>query len=455
MAAKRKVFWCCNECGGKQLKWMGQCPACKAWNTLSEEIEWDLPSRFQSTPTVNKPLRIKEIPIEEHNRSSTGMSEVDRLVGGGITPGSFTLIGGEPGIGKSTLLLQLANQLAKAGATVLYICGEESVAQTSMRARRLNVDSDNLLFLSELQVGAIKRSVEEINPDILIVDSIQIVYKEEIPSAPGSVVQVREAATEFMHLAKSRAMSTFLVGHVTKSGEIAGPRVLEHLVDTVLYFEGERHNQFRLLRVVKNRFGPTDEVAVFQMHTHGLEQVANPSALFLEERSQGMVGSVILPTMEGSRVFLVEVQALVSHTMFPSPSRRSTGIDGNRLALLLAVLEKRLNYPLYQRDVFVSMAGGLRITEPAIDLGVVLAIASSFQNASVDPHTVVIGEVGLTGEVRSVHKLEQRLKEAVHMGFKRVLLPKHSLKGLSKEWEEKIKLCPVERVEDAIAICWG
>jgi DNA repair protein RadA/Sms len=362
----------------------------------------------------------------------------------------LTLIGGDPGIGKSTLTLQLSHALAKRGLVVLYVCGEESVEQTSMRAKRLKIDSDNLLLLSETNFSYIKAQIDQLNPDILIVDSIQIVYKSELTSAPGSVSQVRETATEFMHIAKGKGIATILIGHVTKSGEIAGPRVLEHLVDTVLYFEGDKQNNYRMIRVIKNRFGPTDEMAVFQMQSHGLIEVPNPSQIFLDERVKNAAGSVVIPTLEGSRSVLIETQALVTQTYFSSPSRRCTGLDQNRLALLLAVLEKRMGYQMYKSDVFVSIAGGLRIIEPGIDLGVLLAIASSMSNQIIDPDIAVIGEVGLGGELRSVPRIESRLKEAIHMGFKRCMIPKRNAKGISEEIRNKITIIAPEHVEEAI-----
>lgn len=454
MAVKQKNVWYCGECGHKQLKWAGQCPACSKWNTLAEEVEiTGLQKRFESQPkTANKPIRLRDISTAETPRIPSFITEFDRLIGGGIVPGSLTLVGGDPGIGKSTLLLQLAFSLAKQGLIVLYVCGEESVEQTSMRAHRLGVETDNLLLLNETEFTLIKQQVDELNPDILVVDSIQIVYKSELTSAPGSVSQVRETATEFMHIAKGRNIATFLIGHVTKSGEIAGPRVLEHLVDTVLYFEGDKQHHYRMIRVVKNRFGPTDEIAVFQMQTTGLTQVANPSQIFLEERMKDVIGSVIIPTIEGSRSILVEAQALVTDTVFSTPSRRCTGLDQNRLALLLAVMEKRLGYQMHRCDVFVSIAGGIKVLEPGVDLGVLLAVASSLRCRKIDPDIIVIGEVGLAGELRSVHRIESRIKEAIHMGFKKALIPKRNLKGISKDLFEKITICGIDVVEDAIDI---
>lgn len=451
MAVKQKNFWECIECGHKQTKWSGQCPTCSKWNTMQEEVEIKEQSRFEAAVgQINKPMKLKDVSLNQIPRITTALKEFDRLIGGGIVQGSLTLVGGDPGIGKSTLMLQLANALAVQGLTVLYVSGEESLEQTTLRARRLNVESDNVLILSETQFSHIKAAVDEINPDILIVDSIQIVYKADIPSAPGSVTQVRETTTEFMHLAKGRKIATFLIGHVTKSGEIAGPKVLEHLVDTVLYFEGDKQHQFRMIRVVKNRFGATDEIAVFSMNEQGLREVPNPSEIFLEERKKGAIGSVIIGTLEGTRPILIEAQALVTDTFFPSPSRRSAGIDQNRLSLLLAVLDKRMGYQLYKCDVFVSIAGGLKIIEPAIDLGILLSVASSMRGRIIDTDTVVFGEVGLGGEVRSVPRAESRIKESIQMGFKRCVMPKRNLKGLSKEIHEKIQLIGVELVEEAV-----
>lgn len=452
--AKQKSVWYCGDCGNKQLKWAGQCSQCLLWNTLHEEIEVPQSAKRFEAQTLgnNRAVRLKEISSKVTPRVLTHIGEFDRLLGGGIVPGSLTLVGGDPGVGKSTLLLQLSHALAKQGLLVLYVCGEESIEQTSMRARRLGIDSDNLLLLSESNYSHIKAQVDEVAPHVLIVDSIQIVYKGEIQSAPGSVTQVRETTTEFMHLAKGRGIATFLIGHVTKSGEIAGPKVLEHLVDTVLYFEGDKQQNYRMIRVVKNRFGPMDEIAVFQMVAEGLKEVANPSQIFLEERKKDVIGSVIIPTIEGTRPILIEIQALVTDTAFSTPSRRCTGLDQNRLALLLAVLEKRVGYVLHQCDVFVSVAGGLRITEPAVDLGILLAVASSLRNRILDPETTVVGEVGLGGEIRSVPRLESRIKEAIHMGFRRCLIPKYNWKGLSAEIKKKIDIYPVEFVDQAIDI---
>lgn len=449
---KQKVLWSCTDCGHRQTKWTGSCSVCQKWNTFEQEIEIeDKGKRFESAGGESaKPMRVKEITITEFRRISTKISEFDRLLGGGIVNGSLTLIGGDPGIGKSTLMLQLAQNLAEQGLTVLYICGEESVEQTSLRASRLGAADENLYLLSETLFSNIKAQVEKLKPDVMIVDSIQILYKSELPSAPGSVSQVRELAMEFMHIAKGMGIATYLIGHVTKSGEIAGPRVLEHIVDTVLDFEGDKQHGYRLLRSIKNRFGPTDDIALFQMGGKGLSEVSNPSVIFLEERQREIPGSVIIPTVEGSRALLIEVQALVAASAFSTSTRKSTGLDQNRMALLLAVLEKKMGYQMYNRDVFVSIAGGLKIVEPAIDLGVLLAIGSSFCNRPIDPETVVLGEVGLGGEVRGVPRIETRIREAIHMGFKRCLLPRRNLKGLDPDLRQKISLTGVDNVEEAI-----
>lgn len=449
--SKTKTIWSCTECGHNQSKWTGSCSICQKWNTFAEEVEFTEKRRFEGAlEKVAKPTRISEVKESEFKRMHTQIKEFDRLMGGGIVTGSLTLIGGDPGIGKSTLLLQISHRLAKQGLIVLYICGEESVEQTSLRAKRLEIDSNDLYLLSETNFSNIKHHIDQLKPDFLIVDSIQIIYKPELPSAPGSVSQVREIATEFMHISKGMGISTFLIGHVTKSGEIAGPRVLEHLVDTVLDFDGDRQHGYRMLRGIKNRFGPTDDIAVFQMTSAGLVEVSNPSLIFLEERAKKTPGSCIIPTIEGSRAFLVEMQALVAPSAFSNSTRKSTGLNPNRLSLLLAVLEKRMGFQLHNKDVFVSVAGGLKITEPAIDLGIIMAISSSLSNRTLDPKTVVVGEVGLSGEVRSVPRIENRIKEAINMGFSSCILPARNLKGLSKKLTEKINLRGIEYVEEAI-----
>lgn len=445
--AKTKTIWTCQECGTRQSKWTGSCSACQKWNTFIEEVEIEHRHIEIRSLAPQQPVRLKDVKQDDTQRLSTGLPQCDRLMGGGLVNGSLNLLAGDPGIGKSTLMLHIANNLASQGLVVLYICGEESVEQTALRARRLNITSENLLFYSETNFEQIQTHIERLKPQVLVIDSVQILYKSEIPSAPGSVTQVRELATAFMHLAKKLNICTFMIGHVTKSGEIAGPRVLEHIVDTVLEFEGDRQHGYRILRAVKNRFGPTDDIVLFLMHQEGLKEIENPSETFLQERVKGTAGSVIVPTIEGTRPLLIEIQALVTTSAFATSTRRSIGLDHNRLALLLAVLEKRMGYTLHRNDVFVAVTGGLKIVEPAIDLPILLSIASSFCNKTIDSETVIMGEVGLGGEVRSIPRVEQRLKEASNMGFKRCVLPKRNLKGISvKDFE----LIGVERVEDAI-----
>ena len=445
--AKTKTIWICQECGTRQSKWTGSCSACQKWNTFVEEVEVEQRHIEIRSLAPQQPVRLKDVKHDDTQRFSTGLPQCDRLMGGGLVNGSLNLLAGDPGIGKSTLMLHLANNLATEGFIVLYVCGEESVEQTALRARRLQITTENLLFYSETNFEQIQTHIERLKPQILIVDSVQILYKSEISSAPGSVTQVRELATAFMHLAKKLNICTFMIGHVTKSGEIAGPRVLEHIVDTVLEFEGDRQHGYRILRAVKNRFGPTDDIVLFLMHQEGLKEVENPSEAFLQERIKGTSGSVVVPTIEGTRPLLIEIQALVTASAFATSTRRSIGLDQNRLALLLAVLEKKMGYTLHRNDVFVAVTGGLKVVEPAIDLPILLAIASSFCNRTIDSETVVVGEVGLGGEVRSIPRVEQRLKEAGNMGFKRCVLPKRNLKGISIK---DLELIGVEKVEDAI-----
>lgn len=444
---RAKKVWVCQECGNKQSKWTGSCSACSQWDTFVQEVE--APQRHTSlkAPVAAYPVLLDEVKDQETPRYSTALPQCDRLLGGGVVVGSLSLVAGDPGIGKSTLMLHLAHNLSNQGLRILYVCGEESVEQTAIRARRLKIGSSQIYFYNETNFEQIQTHIERLNPQILIIDSIQILYKAEVSSAPGSVTQVRELATSFMHLSKKLGISTFLIGHVTKSGEIAGPRVLEHIVDVVLEFEGDRQHGYRILRAVKNRFGPTDDIVLFQMYAEGLKEVENPSQAFLEERMKGSAGSVIVPTVEGSRPLLIELQALVASSAFATSTRKSTGLDPNRLSLLLAVLEKRMGYTLHRSDVFVAVAGGLKIVEPGIDLAILLAIGSSFCNRAIDPETVVMGEVGLGGEVRSIARVESRLKEALNMGFKRCVLPKRNLKGLMFQGME---LIGVEKVEQAI-----
>ena len=421
--------------------------ACKSWGSVEKFVEAKVKQQRFRSEVAAKAIKLDEVGSLNLARSNTGMKELDRLMGGGVVTGSLTLLGGDPGIGKSTLMLMIANQFAINGKRVLYVCGEESAEQTSLRAARLGITSGDIFLLAETLFENITAQIENVKPDILIVDSIQIVYKGEVTSLPGSPLQVKEIAMECMHIAKQKDITTFVIGHVTKAGEIAGPRILEHIVDTVLEFEGDPDHGYRMLRARKNRFGPTDEVAMFQMAEQGLEEVPNPSEIFLQERSAEVAGSVIVPTMEGTRAILIEIQALVSTSAFSTSSRRANGIDPNRLALLLAVLEKRMGYHFHNLDVFVSIAGGMRIREPATDLGITLAIASSFTSKAVDAGTIIIGEVGLSGEVRSVPRIEARLKEAEHLGFKRAVIPQ---RNATKKLKSKLELISVSSLHEAV-----
>lgn len=428
--AKQKTVFFCQECGYESPKWMGRCPGCNQWNSMVEEKV----SRVQSggktvKKTANKAISINQIEVLKEPRIYTKMNELNRVLGGGVVPGSLVLVGGDPGIGKSTLLLQTSDQLASEGRKVLYISGEESIKQTKMRAERLGICSDNLYVLAETDIHEIEEKMQEISPDILVIDSIQTVYNQDIASAPGSVSQVRECTGQLMRIAKTEGVATFLVGHVTKDGAIAGPRMLEHMVDAVLYFEGERHHTYRILRAVKNRFGSTNEMGVFEMKESGLVEVENPSEVFLQERTNGAAGSTVVAAMEGTRPILVEVQALVSPTSFGNPRRMATGLDHHRVSLLMAVLEKRVGLLLQNQDAYINVAGGIRLDEPATDLAVAISIASSFRNEITQPADIFIGEVGLTGEVRRVSRIEQRISEANKMGFKRAFIPKKSLEG--------------------------
>lgn len=429
--SKSKSKFVCQECGYTSAKWLGKCLDCGAWNSFVEELDVKAPSKSQLDISDSvKPQKISEIVYHDEERYLTHISELDLVLGGGIVKGSLILVGGDPGIGKSTLLMQVANQLAKDDKTVLYVSGEESIRQTKLRAKRLNVTGEAIFIVAENNIEKIKRHVESIKPDVLIVDSIQTVYGSDISSAPGSVSQVREATNQFMNLSKKSGISTFLVGHVTKSGSIAGPKVLEHMVDTVLYFEGEGHHLFRLLRAVKNRFGSTNEIGIFEMTHLGLKEVDNPSKIFLSNTHQHESGSVVVPTLEGTRTVLVEMQCLVSQTNFNMPRRMAVGIDYNKLVLLTAVLEKKVGMSLYNQDIYLNVVGGMSIDEPAADLALVLAIASSFREVKLSEHMIVFGEVGLTGEIRAVNQPQQRINEAAKMGFKTALMPHANLEGI-------------------------
>lgn len=422
---KSKTIYVCNECGYEVIKWVGKCPGCGNWNTMNEELKSQTINRgaFSQLKKTSELISINDITFEQQSRVSSGINELDRVLGGGLVDGSLILIGGDPGIGKSTILLQTSNSIAKQGK-VIYISGEESLQQIKLRAQRLGVSEKNLFLLSEIEINVIKDIVNKHNPRFLIVDSIQTIFNSEISSAPGSVAQVRECTALLMGIAKNTNTTIFIVGHVTKDGGIAGPRVLEHMVDTVLYFEGERHQSFRILRGVKNRFGSTNEIGVFEMGEKGLREVSNPSELFLAQRIVEGSGAVVTASLEGTRPILVEVQGLVSPTNFGNPRRMTDGVDYNRVALLMAVLEKRAGLHLGHYDAFVNIAGGVKINEPSTDLAIALAISSSFRDRIIEKDWIIMGEVGLTGEVRSISRLEDRLKEAQKLGFKRAVVPK-------------------------------
>lgn len=454
--AKKKTKFCCQSCGYESPKWLGRCPGCGEWNTFVEEIEVMTKSRgvFQHSEAISqKAVPIISIETQEEQRVQTSMVELNRVLGGGIVPGSLVLIGGDPGIGKSTLLMQLSAELSNNGHRVLYISGEESLKQTRLRATRIGVQSNELFIYAETDLELIRHSIEEVQPKFIIVDSIQTVHHPEVTSAPGSVSQVRECTSELMRIAKTKGIATFLVGHVTKEGQIAGPRILEHMVDTVLYFEGERHHTYRILRSHKNRFGSTNEIAIFEMIHTGLKEVLNPSELFLEERSHGAAGSTVVASMEGTRPILVEIQSLVTPTSFNYPKRMATGVDQNRVQLLMAVLEKRMGMLLQAQDAYIKVAGGVKLDEPAIDLAVLTSIVSSFRNQPVQVTDVYIGEVGLTGEVRRVSRIEQRVHEAAKLGFKRAIIPASNLGGW--EYPKDIEVIGVQTINEALRVCFG
>lgn len=451
MNTKIKTQWACNNCGTLTPKWLGQCPGCLQWNTLIEERVSPTSSRqSMSTPTTSVALNTIRSCAEE--RLPIGEPGWDRLLGGGAVRGSLSLLGGEPGIGKSTLLLQIAEKFARQGQKVLYICGEESVTQTSLRAKRLHITHANIYLFPETNFESIKQEVLSVRPDLLIIDSIQILFHPAIQSSPGSVSQVREITTELMHIAKQTQIITFVIGHITKSGDIAGPKVLEHLVDTVLYFEGNSHANYRMIRSTKNRFGPTNELLVLSMHNDGLKEVKNPSGVFLQERNAEATGSVIIPIVEGSETFLIEMQALVTPSPFSNPVRKTSGFDANRFLLLLAVLEKRAHIKFHTSDVFLSVAGGLKITEPAADLGVCLSLVSSLRNHTPSQQYTFMGEVGLGGEIRHVTHLEKRLKESKLMGFEGAIIPQGQLKSLPAEIKNHLDIQGVKTIKDAIRL---
>lgn len=443
---KQKTVYTCQQCGYQSPKWLGKCPDCQKWNTLAEESIVTKAKGRLPVP-AGKPQRLHEVSGTEEDRIRCGIAELDRVLGGGVVPGSFSLIGGDPGIGKSTLLLQSVARLAEA-APALYVTAEESTRQVKMRAERLGVAAKDLFLLAETSLEAILERASELSPGFLVVDSIQTIFTSSLESAPGSVSQVRECAGRLMQVAKGDGIPTFIVGHVTKDGAIAGPRMLEHMVDTVLYFEGDAGHPYRILRAVKNRFGSTNEIGVFEMKESGLAEVPNPSELFLAERPEGAAGSAVVSSLEGSRPILVELQALVSGSSFGTPRRTTIGIDHNRVSLLVAVLEKKVGLSLLSQDVFLNVAGGVRLDEPAVDLGVIAALASSHLNRALPPRTILFGEVGLAGEVRAVSRPELRVKEAARLGFDRCLLPAGNLKNL--EAPPGIELIGIRSAEEAL-----
>lgn len=452
--AKVKSKYVCQNCGYENPKWLGKCPECLKWNTFVEEIEEKMTPRQESlvkqaSRSTSRPVSINSIAPKREERFSTSIPELDRVLGGGVIPGSLVLVGGDPGIGKSTLLLQVSNNVAETGKKVLYISGEESENQIKMRGKRLKISSDNLYIYTENNLAAIELQIAEVEPDMVIVDSIQTMISPEINSAPGTISQIKEGTSKFMKISKSKSISTFIVGHVTKEGALAGPKLLEHMVDTVLYFEGERYNTYRLLRAVKNRFGSTNELGVFEMKSDGLVELENPSKVLIAEKPNDVSGSVIVSTVEGTRSMLLELQALVAPTNFGYPRRTTTGVDNNRVALILAVLEKVIGMQVQSQDVFVNIIGGLRINEPSMDLGIALAIASSFRNIPVDASVVVTGEIGLTGELRTVSFIEKRIMECEKLGFKKMVIPKGNyLEEFKKDY--RIELVPVYNLRQAI-----
>ena len=451
MAKGKTSVYFCQNCGFESSKWMGQCPGCKEWNTFFEEII----DRSKATQSVKKaveeakPMPLSAISSADEERTSTDIKELDRVLGGGIVKGSLVLVGGDPGIGKSTLLLQVCRNLSNVNKSVLYVSGEESLQQIKIRAERIGSFTDSLELLCETNLDVIKEVIAKKKPDVVVIDSVQTMFSENVSSAPGSVSQVREATAVLMQIAKGMGISIFIVGHVTKEGVVAGPRVLEHMVDTVLYFEGDRHESYRILRGVKNRFGSTNEIGVFEMRSVGLVEVENPSEFMLSGKPVGASGSVVACSMEGTRPILLEIQALICHTNFGNPRRTATGTDYNRVNLLLAVLEKRLGMRLSECDAYVNIAGGIRMNEPAIDLGIVLAIISSKLDRPIDEKTICFGEVGLSGEVRGVSMAEQRVLEAKKLGFEKCILPQVCKAGFTHKIEG-IELVGVSNVKEAL-----
>lgn len=456
-ASKTKTFYVCGECGYETPRWLGKCPDCGAWNTLAEQAAASAApapkAARQRAGTGAAPQRLRDIPEDASLRTSTGIGELDRVLGGGVVSGSMVLVGGDPGIGKSTLLLQATANLARDGVPVLYVTGEESARQVKMRAQRLGIDAQGLFILAENAMDELESRFAEVQPAFMVVDSIQTMYKPEMASSPGSVSQVRESAAALMRLAKTTGCAIFVVGHVTKEGAIAGPRVLEHMVDVVAYFEGDRQHEYRILRAVKNRFGSVNELGLFQMREEGMAEVANPSELLLSARARGVAGSAVFCGMEGTRPMLVDVQALVAQTAYGNPRRTANGIELGRLAVMLAVLEKRARLPLYNQDVYVNVAGGLALTEPAADLPLCAAVASSLRDIPVPSDWAVMGEVGLAGEVRAIGQAERRLAECRRLGFATCVLPRENAKKLRPSSD--MKLYGVDTVAEAVGVLLG
>ena len=458
MATKIKNVFFCQSCGYESSKWMGQCPGCREWNTFVEETVKPVTksagkasASSQGTGQYVKPMTLSEIVMTDEERDDTHIGELNRVLGGGLVRGSLILVGGDPGIGKSTLLLQVAGNLSSDKKEVLYVSGEESLRQIKLRANRIGNFSDSLKFLCETNLSTIEETIIRTKPEIMIIDSIQTMYNESVSSAPGSVSQVRESTSVLLRIAKSMNISVFIVGHVTKEGQVAGPRVLEHMVDTVLYFEGDRHASYRILRAVKNRFGSTNEIGVFEMQEKGLEEVSNPSEFMLNGRPENASGSIVTCSVEGTRPILIEVQALVTHTNFGFPRRQANGTDYNRVNLLMAVLEKRVGLQLGDFDAYINLAGGMKIAEPSLDLGICLAIISSFKNRPISDDIIAFGEVGLSGEVRAVNMAESRVQEAAKLGFKTCIVPK-ALESKLKNGFKNIEIIGVSSVVDAMKI---
>lgn len=456
--AKTKTKYVCQECGYSSPRYLGRCPNCGAWNSLVEEIEEKTSPKVAANARVTisgtkvSPQLIEQVSIEKTPRIKTNLKELNRVLGGGIVPGSLVLIGGDPGIGKSTLLLQVSGQLADLKSRVLYVSGEESASQIKMRADRLGVGGSEFYLYPETDMGAVRQSISDLKPDYVIIDSVQTMQEPEMTSAVGSVAQIREVTADLMQLAKTNGITIFIVGHVTKGGAIAGPKILEHMVDTVLYFEGDKQRTFRILRAVKNRFGSTNEIGIFEMREGGLYEVANPSEIFLEERLQGATGSAVVASLEGTRPILVELQALVTPTAFGNAKRTTTGLDHNRVSLIMAVLEKRAGLLLQNQDAYLKAAGGVKLDEPAIDLAIAVSLVSSYRDKETRVSDCFIGELGLTGEVRTVTRIEQRVAEAAKLGFKRVIVPKNNLDGW--DFPEGIQVLGVTTLNEALHIAF-